>query len=94
MLAAPTFQKAKELADVITETAGGAPLRARSGADPKGAPVPDNGTVKTVSANDLAGEGFASSWISGYQAMAAADPAQGAAYLDQGRAALRARKGS
>jgi len=94
IMAAETYQKAKELADFAAVMAPAASQRARSGVehDPS---APDGAALKAVAASQLAAEGFAPKWIAEYHAAAKRDPIEAQALLDGGRdglVQLRARK--
>lgn len=86
---APTYQRAKEIADIIGDTIGeSGQERARSGATP----LTNPGQQKGESDATLIAEGFDSSWIQSYRDVLARDPLAAAAELEGGRTALRARK--
>lgn len=89
---APTFVKAKEIADLIEETIGEATgtERARSGIEHEANLGPATRTaLPTVEI--LRAEGFTESWLTGYAGALRSGPDVATAYLGQGRASARAR---
>ncbi|HSM91880.1 MAG TPA: hypothetical protein VLT47_03275 [Anaeromyxobacteraceae bacterium] len=95
IMAAPDFttaQKFAAFAEKLLGGKGGGPERARSGVEHEANPGQGSGP-KLMSREALEAEGHSASWISGYVVTAKLGPQAAQAYLEQGRASLRARKG-
>jgi hypothetical protein len=92
IMAAPTFQRAQEVAQTIEETLAdvAVPTRARSGIETAGNPGAAQPS-KLPTMEELRAEGMNESWLKGFQAEARKGPDFAQAFIDAGRASPRAR---
>lgn len=88
IMGAATYQRAKEIAEIVEESIGGGEQRARSGVEHGQSKARDESGAAPMTAEQLKAEGFSEQFVKDYFEEHRADPKAAAATLAGGRARL------